>query len=294
MFSWLKKLFGKPAAPTPLRAGPPPGITDPPKAPAEPRLAPGNPGKGHSLRLAVQGPAGQRSEEIDLAKIFAKLLTQKGRSVSRAGALVQDEETGLQFLPSVVSFQPGDDLSMQMCTTVEIRHPTRMPIPFFEYQHSVAATRGFEGWADLDLPVILDALEEKMETCTAMELTLPDGRRRRVILGPVSLMKPGADRAWANEPEPGSAVPHPPACPCCMVTNAGQAFQHFMESDRFHALRLLALRNAEGAPSADCRVNGEEYDEGKAALTAYAARWPFTGVEMWKQYVIIQDHPTSG
>jgi hypothetical protein len=297
MFSWLKKLFAKPSALPSPRPGPPPGITGPPKTrSAGPKLAPGNPGQGHALTLSVDGPAGQRTEKIDLTETLARVLAQKGRRVTRHFDAVHDEESGLQFFPNIASFQPDDDLSMQMCTTIEIRHPGRLPIAFFEYQHSHAATgeeavtRGFQGWADLDLPVILDSLETEVETCTAMMMEFPNGRRRRVVFGPVSRTKVGPDAPPVESPE-GGAVPHPPACPCCLFTNAGHAFKHFVESEHFHALRLLALRDPNGAPSADCRVNGEEYDEGKAALAAYAARWPFNGVEMWKQYVIVQDWP---
>jgi hypothetical protein len=56
-------------------------------------------------------------------------------------------------------------------------------------------------------------------------------------------------------------------------------------------VRLFAMRGADGAAEADCRLNGEDWEAGKAALIKYVESWPDLGVEFRKQYVIIQDQP---
>ncbi len=47
------------------------------------------------------------------------------------------------------------------------------------------------------------------------------------------------------------------------------------------------MRDESGAPGADCRINGEDYEPGMEALRAYVATWPGAGVEYRKQYVFL-------
>jgi hypothetical protein len=284
MLSWLKKVFGRRSLePESVGEEPVPG---------------GNPARGPSLRLAVTGPAGERMEEIDLAQTLSRVFFQLGRAHTVQKSVLTDEETGIEFRPGIVSFQPLEDLSMSMCTTIEVVHPQHFPEGFFEYQHScevtgeLAVRSGFEAWAKVDLPVILDARQAVLETCTALEMELPSGRKRRVLLGPVSYMrqpeKEGTPDLSAEEDENGE---HPPFCRCCLFTNSASAFQSLIDSDGVHAVRLFAMRDEDGNPGADCRVNGEDDPAGKEALLAYAATWPPAGTEFRKQYVIIRDQP---
>ena len=46
-------------------------------------------------------------------------------------------------------------------------------------------------------------------------------------------------------------------------------------------------RDQDGTAGADCRINGEDYEPGMAALRAYVATWPGRGFEFRKQYVFI-------
>jgi hypothetical protein len=48
------------------------------------------------------------------------------------------------------------------------------------------------------------------------------------------------------------------------------------------------MRDADGVPAADCRVNGRDFEPGAVALRAYAATWPAAGYEFRKQYVVLQ------
>ena len=136
----------------------------------------------------------------------------------------------------------------------------------------------------LDLPVLLDALRSKPENCTILEFEIPakDGvpaQKRRVVLGPVSHL--------VTRPAEGEAEEHP-FCPCCLFTRSGEVLKPKILDGRFYGVRLFAMRGQDGAPGADCRLNGEDWEPGKNALIEYVKSWPDRGVEFRKQYVIIQ------
>ncbi len=78
-----------------------------------------------------------------------------------------------------------------------------------------------------------------------------------------------------------------PFCPCCLFTNSHEAFKPIIESPGLFAIRLYAARDASGEPTADCRINGKEFEPGKAELRTYVAKWPDAGVEFRKQYVVV-------
>lgn len=295
MFSWFKKRIGqKIPAELPVESS---------SAPVPKPTPAGNPGRGSKLTLSVTGPAGERTENIDLVQMLSEVFSKLGREHSYDGTKVTDRESGLVLQPAVASFQPTDDLSMQMCTTIEIAHPIHFPKPFFEFQHSVGDTgklavrSGFEAWTQLDLPVLLDALQSPPKTCTALEMQLPGGTNRRVLLGPVWLWAPQNPAPPPSE-ETGSSEPtgeesHPRICACCMFTNSAKAFYPLIDGGGIHAIRLYTMRNADGSAEADCRVNGEDFPEGQRALVDYVATWPPGGFEARKQYILIQDTPSG-
>jgi hypothetical protein len=116
-----------------------------------------------------------------------------------------------------------------------------------------------------------------------MEMTFPpkDGkpeRVRRAVLGPVTHM---------SQTPPDAAEEHP-FCPCCLLTNCFDAFEDLITADAFYGLRLFALRDGDGKPGADCRINGEDWEKGAEALRAYARTWSALGYEFRKQYVVLQ------
>ena len=53
-----------------------------------------------------------------------------------------------------------------------------------------------------------------------------------------------------------------PFCPCCLLTNTAAAFRLLSEGDGFHGLRLFAAQDQNGRPQVDCRVNGEDWEQG--------------------------------
>ena len=167
----------------------------------------------------------------------------------------------------------------------------------FEYQHSVgeglerSIAAGFDQWRQVDLPVLLDALLPKPAACMALEMAFP-----------ATATGPGRSRRRCSAPSPTTARTRPPGlprsadpdgeehefCPCCLFTRSFEAFKSLIESDDFYAIRLYAARDVEGQPQADCRVNGQDWDAGKAALIKYVSTWPAAGYEFRKQYVVLQ------
>jgi hypothetical protein len=156
--------------------------------------------------------------------------------------------------------------------------------------------RGFEDWAELDFPVLMDAVRDQAELCASFEMTYPplEGgapRHRRALLGPVAHFLRGSAESGKED--------HP-FCPCCLLTNTFEAFRPFVEGDGFFAIRLVAVRDQTGAPQADCRVNGQDWETGAQALRDYVTRWSPSAYELRKLYVVLQnvskreDGATSG
>ena len=95
-----------------------------------------------------------------------------------------------------------------------------------------------------------------------------------------------------NRPAVAEPEEHP-FCPCCLLTRSWEAFRELIEGDGFYGLRLFAMRDPEGNPRADCRVNGAEWERGKQALREYVRTWPGAGVEFRKQFVVLQSQESA-
>lgn len=254
---------------------------------------------------------GEASPAVDVATSLQRALLSQGIAASPVSAgldvvagalgldsgsapvLLQEQSTGMTIRPelhTVTELRPG---AVQTCTTLHCYHPRVFPDGIFEYQHSVGDSggdsieKGFVQWAQLDFPALQDACSENPENCSSMEMEFPEqedgspGFTRRVVLGPVMHM-------GINQGEDADPDRHESGCPCCLLTNSMEAFADILKMEgRFFAIRLFAMRNDDGSTQADCRINGEEYEEGKAALAAYANTWPQMGFETRKQYVVL-------
>src|SRR5262249_19279878 len=152
--------------------------------------------------------------------------------------------------PRMAGFQPLEPSGIRTATIIRVRHPEVIPQEIFEFQHYAgndlqhSLTKGFESWAQVDLVVLLEALRDKLQVCTAMEMTFPEtdarpARERRVILGPIAHMAARAELAPSDHP----------FCPCCLLTNTFEAFRAQLEGEDFFAIRLFALRDENGQTS---------------------------------------------
>lgn len=262
MFSWLRKRRSDSA----------------PKAP-RPGENPANPGMFAVANWAFNDGTRSWKEPMNLVTTLERLLTERGRTVQVEGPVILDLDSQLSLLPLLQTMKPGQK-SVSTTTTIEIKHPTRILAPVFEYQHSAGPNleesllAGFRQWYDSDFITLLDATRDKGVDC--MELAMD---QHRVTFGPLIL-----GRQLDLPPDDSD---HPP-CPCCLFTQTIDAYKPLVTSSGFHALRLYAARDQHGRPIADCRVNGEDYPDGKKALIEYARTWKPAGVESRKQYVLIQ------
>jgi hypothetical protein len=263
MLDWLRKRAAEPAPKAP-RAG----------------ENPANPGIGSVANWTFTN--GQRTwqEPMNLLTTLERLLNERGRIVRVEGDVVIDVESQLSLRPLLSNMQPGQN-GTSTSTTIEIKHPTRILSPIFEYQHSAGPNleesliAGFRQWHDTDFVTLVDGMREKADNC--MELSVNE---RRITLGPLIHGR--------QLDVPRDDGDHPP-CPCCLFTKTRDAYESLINSPGFHALRLYAALGPNGQPIADCRLNGEDYPAGKNALIEYARTWKRAGVESRKQYVLIQD-----
>lgn len=240
----------------------------------------------------------EQDEIDDFSAALIVLMQQRGMSVAAANGWVVENQTGIQLHPELIDFLAIDGQGGRSCTTLHCVHPQFFPNGVFEYQHSTGNTpeesivAGFDQWLQLDFPVLADALQAEPATCTSMEMTFPgEGeqptRQRRVLLGPVLHM--GIDQGETGSADASGEACHSSSCSCCLFTNSFQAFESQLKSnDDFFAIRLFASRDETGAVQADCRVNGEDWEPGAAALRKYAGSWPANGFEFRKQYIAIQ------
>ena len=268
------------------------------KKPALP-LCPANPGMGIEAKVAFSNGERSWSEEVNLVSLAATAFKSRGCQVANQKTWLLHSESGYMIQPQLVAIQPLEDGGVQTTTTVQCNHPTLVPDGVFEYQHSTgdnlddSISKGLDQWLQTDFIPLLDAARLKPESCTMLEMTFPaddrPARVRRAILGPVAhvVQNPPA------RPEGNGSEEHP-FCPCCLLTNSFEAFRELIEGDGFYGLRLFAMRSPEGAPEADCRVNGEDWERGAQALREYVHTWPEAGFEFRKQYVVLRSIDKSG
>jgi hypothetical protein len=282
------RLFGRKTTEPRLAAPPADG---PPKCPANPGISTGG-------RVAFTNGERRWTESFDLIRIAADVLRGRGHEVVEHAAWLELRPSGFVLQPLVVEIQPLEK-GVRTATTMDVRHPDLIENGLFEYQHSTgddvaeSLRKGLEGWESVDLPVLIDALRRKPEKCTLWEMTFPakDGmpaRVRRAVLGNVLYFAEHPPAAGGEGGDENARTDDEHSfCNCCFLTRNFEAFRSQIEGDGCFGIRFYATRNKDGAPAADCRINGEDYEPGMGALRSYVATWPEAGFEFRKQYVFI-------
>jgi hypothetical protein len=297
MFDWFKRKKPEPlpTRPTvqpakPVSARPAPSAQAPAEKPHIKGMPP--PGGIDTTGGEVAFANGQRtwSEEFNVVRTLAAVLQKHGLQLEQADQSIRLAQTNILLSPRLQGMKPIHPKGAQTTTTIQCMHPAFGEFGMYEYQHSAgdsiedALHKGFERWANIDLVVLADALSPKPRTCMVMEAELPAtaelaARTRRGIMGPIEHMQ--QNRSHMPEEHP--------FCACCFFTRTHPAFDRFFTGDGFFALRFFGMRDENGKIQADCRINGDEFEEGKAAIRKYVATWPDRGVEFRKQYVVFQD-----
>jgi len=258
-----------------------------------PPLVKANPGRGTAAKATLSKDGRPWTDEVDLVAIAAKTLARHDHGVEIGSGWLHHAESGFAIVPQIVAVEPLTDGGVRTVTTIQVNHPTLAPDGVFEYQHATgdgldeAISSGFSQWAELDFTPLLDALQPQAKSCATMVMTFPerDGRpprKRRAVLGPPVRMgrQPAAP---AGDEDDGHCF-----CPCCLLTNSFETFSPLIEGDQLYCLRLFAFRDENGVPAADCRVNGEDFEDGAQALREYAKSWRPAGIEYRKQLVVLQ------
>jgi hypothetical protein len=210
-----------------------------------------------------------------------------GRTLSLANGIMLETE-----LEELARLSPG---AVRTSTRITARHVNAFPHGLMEYQHASGGStvdsisRGFMGWAEMDLVTLEDALLDSPQTSSVLRKSydgpsLGQTLEREFILGPTVHV--------ATLPLP-DGVDHHPFCPCCLLTNSFEAFDALLKEDRILGIRLFTAVNPDGEEVADCRVNGEDFVEGANALRRYVSTWPRRGYEYRKQYVVIRTKPAA-
>jgi hypothetical protein len=270
-----------------------------------PPLCKSNPGIGVEGKVAFATGDRSWTEEFNTVTLAASALQGRGFAVRAEKTWLVHEDSGFILLPQLVQLQPLEDGGVRTVSTIQTNHPgLATPDGLFEYQHSTGESaadsirKGFDQWAQVDFPVLIDALLPKPQACTMLEMAFPakDGapaRVRRAVLGPVlhymalpSANDEGCSRTADALGQEDAGDAHP-FCPCCLLTKSFEAFRELIMGDGFYGLRLYAMRDAEGTPQADCRVNGDDWEKGAQALREYVKTWPDAGFEFRKQYVVL-------
>jgi hypothetical protein len=270
-----------------------------------PQLLPSNPGKGSAGKTAFPKAGQTWTGNFDLVELLASVLRERGFEVLEQRPALEVVNGDFVLLPQLAYIQPLEKSGVRTATTIQFHHPTLVPGGCFEYQHATgdnlqsAFRSGFDQWSQMDFVTLLDSLREKPTSCTSLRLEYPTldgtpGILRRAVLGPFVHFEEVprlSDREVPSRNETaseGAVCNGDGFCPCCLLTRSFEAFKKHIESDRFYGVRLYAGRNREGVPMADCRVNGEDWEEGAAALRRYALTWPEAGFEFRKQYFVLQ------
>jgi len=253
-------------------------------SPSFPPKPSGFQGLGSSGRLVIENSEGKTEEGFDFLEQLCVMLEAAEHPATVHGDWLVLAGSGLYVRPELFEVGPQDGGGVRSSTVIAVAHPDQIPNGVFEFQHSLgenlqaSSLSGFESWLSLDLPPLLAAVEGTSGLNEMiMEFPEPAPLRRRIVLGGV--LQRAAHPATGPEAHP--------FCPCCLLTNCLDAFSAEISRDAFLGIRLLAARDQDGQVSADCRINGLDFQAGHAALLDYARTWPDRGFEMRKQYVVV-------
>lgn len=249
---------------------------------------------GQELNFTFRNEEQTWEESVHLLDLLERVLSDAGHTLQREGDSLLDTDRGFVIDPQFLTFQPHEG-AVQTTTIITVSHPELVPESLFEYQHATgedtaaSLKSGFEMWEQTDFVVLKEALLEEPGECTTMVMEYPDGRKRRMILGPVAhLVEDRAAFEAANACPADENSDQHPFCPCCLLTRSLKAFKPLIDDGNFYGIRMFASRDETGRPDADCRVNGHDHKPGMSALRRYARTWEPAGTEFRKQYVVIQ------
>ena len=236
-----------------------------------------------------------RVEPFDAVDSLMRALDRREFLYDRHGDRLRLAASGLEVAPVVLAIHQLNDGTCQTVSSVAVGHPTVITDGMFEFQHAhgrlvaAALATGFAEWIDSDLDVLVEAVTDAPDRCTTLDLVVPataDGpaRVRRAFVGPVDVRFSSTTGHRPKLPSPDGPL-HGPSL---VIVGAPNAFGPVIDRDATVGIRLTAVRRADGSAAADCRVNGRDFDPGRAALREHVRTWPGRTPEVRKQYVVIR------
>lgn len=253
-----------------------------------------NPAHDGTITLTWQTEAGETGEDvIELPKLLQQTLAEQDWATEIIDEKwVYQPDTGYYFLPLLWNFELEDGL-FKSASTIQIHHPELFPNGIFEYQYSFggretldeALLSGFDTWLKTDWETLLDAALPHEARHLHLKMQFDDKQLNRlVLLGSVGFYPPKDETCHTDDE-------HGEFCECCLFTQSLEAFKPLLESPECYAIRVFVSRDDEGEVTADCRVNGEDWNNAVDALKNYAKTWTNDGISFRKQYIIIRNQP---
>lgn len=269
-----------------------------------PKLLPSNPGISAAGKVAFSNGQKTWTEHYNVVTLMASVLRDLGYQIESEESWIVHPDSGFVLLPRLVQLKPLEERGVLTTTTLQTNHPALVPGGVFEYQHATgdnvedSIRKGFDQWAQMSLVALLDALQPTPAICAALQKTFPekDGTlayARRAVLGPVTHLVENAEvyaekiTSGGGGDVQGEEGESHKFCPCCLLTRSFEAFKELFEDNAFYGLLLFAMRDQNGVPQADCRVNGSDWEKGAEALRKYVTTWPEAGYKFRKQYVVL-------
>lgn len=265
---------------------------------------PNNPGQGVKLSLKLQTENGdEHEEEAILANLLQQKLSEGGwQTECLNGGWLYQADTGYYLLPLILDVAVNEEGYIQTATTLQINHTELFPNGIFEFQYAFggretlaeALLSGFDIWLKTDWETLLDAA--RPHQAQHLHLALDDeetGQKRLVLMGSVGFYPPIPETETPSVPQTNDACEtHDEFCECCLFTQSLSAFAPLIQSQENYAIRIFVSRNEEGV-EADCRVNGEDWQDAVEALCNYAKTWKGEHATFRKQYIIIRNQPDN-
>ena len=252
--------------------------------------------------LIVSLPSHDNSE-LSIAYVLYEILEKKGWNVELLNGQYEDEkwiyvkDNGYYLFPLLIALSHDEDNGFKISATIQIHHKEIFPEGIFEYvypqKQATDLTDGlfdlFKTWVDLDWETLADCLNLKNSKYMSVEIELKDVVKHIFYGSVLSYPNVDAEKLKAKGIDPDPYIDE--FCPCCLFTNSMEAFDdQIKDTEKNYAVRLFAMKNANGEIKADCRINGEEYPQAEEYLKKYASTWKDCDiVKFRKQYIIIRN-----
>lgn len=252
--------------------------------------------------LIVSLPSHDNSE-LSIAYVLYEILEKKGWNVELLNGQYEDEkwiyvkDNGYYLFPLLIALSHDEDNGFKISATIQIHHKEIFPEGIFEYvypqKQATDLTDGlfdlFKTWVDLDWETLADCLNLKNSKYMSVEIELKDVVKHIFYGSVLSYPNVDAEKLKAKGIDPDPYIDE--FCPCCLFTNSMEAFDdQIKDTEKNYAVRLFAMKNANGEIKADCRINGEEYPQAEEYLKKYASTWKDCDIiKFRKQYVIIRN-----